>query len=188
MVCIFSRRLRAKYKFLANIVFLIIFPFVMNITDTELATLISMPKVIVDAPKNSSSRASHIKKSFTLESVDKQYSFGGFITQNQAFPENFSVGLTYYPKNEKGAYILLRCNGKHGLHENIPHHAECHVHTTDAGSINNGMNTAHIVAVTQDYITLEEAIQYYVNRINLEPEDRRKHFPAPTGTQTGLFD
>ncbi len=160
----------------------------MNITDAELAALISMPKVIVDAPKNSSSRATHIKKSFTLESVDKQHSFGGFITQSQTFPENFSVGLTYYPKSEKGNYILLRCNGKHGLHEGIPHHAECHVHTTDAVSINSGMNTAHIATVTKNYITLEEAIQYYVEKINLMPEDRRKYFPAPSGIQGGLFD
>ena len=159
----------------------------MNITDAELSAIIGAPKVIVDAPKNSSRRTSHIKKGFTLESIDKQHFFRGFITQNQSFPENFSIGLVYCPRAEKGEYILLRCNGKHGLHENIPHHAEFHIHTTDAASINNGLNTAHIATVTQEYISIDEAIQFYVNKINLAPEDRTKYFPAPIGTQGDLF-
>ena len=74
----------------------------------------------------------------------------------------------------------------HGGTKNIPHHATCHIHTATAERINNGLKPEGQIDITNEYSTIEDAIQFYVRRINLNIEDRQKHFPAPNG-QMDLF-
>jgi len=112
--------------------------------------------------------------------------FSGFITQNLAFIENFSIGLSFSPKDEKGKIVLFRCNGPHGGTKNIPHHASCHIHTSTADRINNGLKPEGQIDMTNEYSTIEDAIQFYVRRINIVITDRQKHFPSPSG-QIDLF-
>lgn len=102
--------------------------------------LISCPKTVVEAPGDmKEGRSGFIKRIFTLISVDDEYSFSGFITQNLTFTENFSIGLSFNPKDEKGKIVLLRCNGPHGGTKAIPHHAVCHIHTATAERVNEGL-------------------------------------------------
>ncbi len=109
-------------------------------------------------------RSGFAKRTFTLVSSDGQYNFNGFITQNLTFLENFSIGLSYNLKEEKGKMVLLRCNGPHGGTKNIPHHAVCHIHKSTAERINSGLKPEGQIELTNDYATIEEAVQFFVRR------------------------
>lgn len=151
-------------------------------TEEFLKELITCPKMIVDAPlEMKQGRSGFLKKAFILKSVDGQYNFSGFINQNLTFSENFSIGLVYNPKEEKGTIGLLRCNGAHGGTIHHPHHASCHIHTSTADGINNGVKSEDRIELTKEYLTIEDAIQYFVKRINVDSIDRQKYFPPPSG-------
>ena len=105
--------------------------------------------------------------------------FTGFINQNNYFLENYSVGLVHKNKNEYGKVILLRCNGLHGGHIEIPHHLGCHIHTATSERINKGLKPEGHIEMTNKYLTKEQAIQFYIRKINLDLKDRLKHFPPP---------
>lgn len=156
-------------------------------TDQLIQQLITCQKVVTDSPKEKDARSDYTKKVFTLLSVDEQFSFSGFMNQNTMFPENFSVGLVYKPKEEKGSITLLRCNGMHGGTIQNPHHAYCHIHTVLADYLNQGSRVENHIEITNEYSTFEMAIQYYINRIGIVPGDRQRHFPPPSG-QVGLFE
>ncbi len=119
-------------------------------------------------------------------STDGKYSFYGFIRQNLKFLENFSIGLIYNPKEERGTLDLLRCNGPHGENNVHLHHIGCHIHRATAERIAKGLKPEGYIELTEDYATLDDAIQYFVKLINLKPNDRQKHFPRPNG-QINLF-
>jgi hypothetical protein len=156
-------------------------------TDELINELIDSPKKIIDSPKEIKGWGSYSKKIFILESVNGQYTFGGFICYNSLFHENFSIGLVYHPKDEKGRICLLRCNGPHGEHKDAPHHLFTHIHTVTADDINNGIKKErHIVRA--EYSTLEDAIQYYVKRVNIVSADRQKYFPPPSPQIAMLFN
>ena len=155
-------------------------------TDAFIKQLIECPKVIVDSPKSNPDRLGSKKRNFTMQSVDGLFSFSGFISENIKFSENFSIGLVYYPKQERESIVLLRCNGMHGSNKNIPHHNYCHVHTVLAEDVNNGITTERHVVGCTEYSTVADCLQYYIKKINLEKKDCRKYFPPPTG-QFGLF-
>jgi len=156
-------------------------------TDELIQELIECSKIIVDAPKEvKEGRSGFLKKIFTLKSVSGTYNFSGFINQNSTFAENFSIGLFFNSKEEKVKITLLRCNGPHGMTKEL-HHAVCHIHTVIAEDINNGNKAEKNIKQTNEYSTLEDAIQFFVKYINIVPTDRQKYFPLPTG-QTDLFN
>ena len=156
-------------------------------TDELIKELISCQKRIVDSPKDlKMGRTSFLKRHFTLMSVDGNYNFNGFITQSLIFSENFSIGLVFNPKGEKGTIVLLRCNGPHGGTKITSHHATCHIHRATAERINTGLKPEGNIELTQEYSTIESAIQFYVKHINLLPDDKQKYFPPPSG-QIPLF-
>lgn len=159
----------------------------MPFTDNFIEELISCSKSVVDAPKEmKEGHSGFVKRTFTLVSSDGQYNFSGFITQNSTFIENFSIGLSYNPKDEKGKLVLLRCNGPHGGIKNIPHHATCHIHTATAERINSGLKPEGQIEITTEYSTIEEALQFFLRRININVPERQKYFPTPSG-QIDLF-
>lgn len=150
-------------------------------TEEQIKELIHCPKTIVDVPKKINEvRASFLKKTFTLSSIDGNFNFSGFTTQNLTFPENFSIGLSYNPKDEKGTIPLLRCNGPHGGIKHTPHHAVCHIHTSTAERINNGQKPEGKIELTEDYSTMETAIPFFLKKIGLITKDIKKYFPTPS--------
>ena len=61
--------------------------------------LFNCEKEIIDPPtKDYKEDRGHMKKNFTLQSLNKEYLFRGFIRFSTKFHENFSVGLDYNPK------------------------------------------------------------------------------------------
>lgn len=82
----------------------------------------------------------------------------------------------------------MRCNGAHGENIMYPHHSYFHIHRANAYSINSGLKPESNIQKTDDYASLEDAIQYFIKYINICITDRRKHFPAPnTQTKLDLF-
>jgi hypothetical protein len=149
-------------------------------TDELLQELFDCEKTIIDPPsKEYKEERGHLKKSFTLQSLDGKYSFVGFIRCNVQFNENFSVGLDYNPREEKGTICLLRCNGSHGETKIYPHHSAFHIHMANAETINSGLKPESNIHVTTDYASLDEAIQFYLRKINVTMQDRKNYFPSP---------
>lgn len=151
----------------------------MTFTDELIQELINCSKKVVDAPKDSGVGRGSRKLKFFLESADGQHSFSGFISKNLTFQENYSIGLVYNPKEEKGTIVLVRVNGPHGQNENAPHHDGPHVHLAIAERINAGLKPEGLIETNVPYSTIEDAIQYYIKRINIMPADRQKYFPTP---------
>ncbi len=160
----------------------------MIFTDELIANLITCPKTIIDTPKRILAVRGSDKIKFSLESIDKNHSFIGFISKNQTFQENFSIGLVYNPKDEKGKIVLLRVNGPHGPNESIPHHNGPHVHIATADRINSGLKPEGSIEVNVPYVSIEDAIQYYVRRINIDTSDSLKHFPPPDNQLNITFE
>lgn len=159
----------------------------MIFTDQLIEELIKCPKIIVDSPRSGSGvRSGFIKRICSLQSDDNEHNFDCFITQNQTFIENFSVGLSYNPMDTKGKIVLLRVNGSHGGTAVYPHHASPHIHLATAERINLGLRPEGKIIETDKYVTFEEAIQYFFSYINLDANDRRKYFPPPDN-QIELF-
>ncbi len=148
-------------------------------TDEFIDELLNCPKKVTNSPKDLGVGRGSSKIKFTLESTDGNYSFSGFISKNLTFQENFSIGLVYQPKEEKSTIVLLRVNGPHGPNENIPHHEGPHVHLATADRINTGLKAEGKVEIGVPYATVDDAIQYYIKRINVIATDRQKHFPLP---------
>src|SRR2546430_1685956 len=70
----------------------------------------------------------HHRIALELQSTDEEFLFNAFGRYNSQFEENFSFGLLYIPKHEKGSYEIVRCNGPHGEHLQYPHHVHYHIH------------------------------------------------------------
>ncbi len=151
----------------------------MIFTDDLIEELVNCGKKVIDAPKDSGVGRGSSKVKFLLESVDGLHSFSGFISKNLTFQENYSIGLVYNPKEEKGKIVLLRINGPHGPNENAQHHYGPHIHLSTAERINAGLKPEGFIETDVPYSTIEDAIQLYVKKINIIPADRKKHFPAP---------
>ncbi len=148
-------------------------------TEELIDELISCPKKVTNSPKDSGVGRGSNKVKFALESTDGMYTFSGFISRNLTFQENFSIGLVYEPKDEKGTIVLLRVNGPHGPNENILHHEVPHIHLATAERINAGLKPEGKIETEVPYATLDDAIQYFVKRTNIIVTDRQKHFPPP---------
>ena len=148
-------------------------------TDEFISELLSCSKRVSSAPKDSGVGRGSSKIKFTLESINTNHTFSGFISRNLTFQENFSIGLVYQQKDEKGTIVLIRVNGPHGPNENMPHHEGPHIHLATADRINAGLKPEGHIETKVPYATIEEAVQYFVKRINIIPIDRHKYFPPP---------
>ena len=157
-------------------------------TNDFLDELLSCPKTITEGVRSVPNRGGYTKKEFKMKSTDGLYDFKGFINHNDKFPEDFSCGLVYNPKEEKGKFCIIRVNGLHGGNKHIPHHSHCHEHRTDAEDINNGIKAERHIEEVKSYTTCEQGVQYYVKRINIVEPDRSKHFPRPVIPVPTLFD
>lgn len=161
----------------------------MNWTDAFIKELIACPKIVIDPPKETS-RAyinAGLKKTFMLASEDGLYTFSGFIMQNRYFAENFSVGLVLQTPGEHRGIVLVRCNGKHGGTKIHPHHADFHIHYATAERIVSGQKPEGHIAYCDKYASLEGALDYIVDLVNVLPGS--KHMIAPRRKhQLDIFD
>ena len=142
-------------------------------TQAELDELISCPKQMVDPPrKEMRSEHGHQRNDMTLGSLDGEWRFSVFMRVNERFPENFSVGLIYDPRDEPGDLTLLRCNGPHGEHDNSPMedshpHFGYHIHRARADVINAGLLPEKFAELTDAYASLPEALHHFLKLANI---------------------
>ena len=156
-------------------------------TEQFLKTLRTCEKKITTAPGEFKEDRGHRKQDFEMMSLDEEHHFIGFTRQNIHFIENFSVGLLYNPRSERGKITLLRYNGPHGENVEIEHHETFHIHYATADRINAGKKAEGHVVPTDRYASFEDAIQVFLKTINLREEDKKQYFPPPNG-QGFLFD
>jgi len=142
-------------------------------TQAELDELISCPKQVVDPPrKEMRSEHGHQRNDMTLSSLDGERHFSVFMRVNKRFPENFSVGLIYNPRYERGDLTLLRCNGRHGEHDNSPiddpqPHFGYHIHRARAGVINAGLPPEKFAELTDTYASFAEPLRHFLQLANI---------------------
>jgi hypothetical protein len=149
-------------------------------SDALIGELIGCEKIFIEPPpRNYREDRGHLKKNFSLRSIDEKYLFSVFIRQSTMFIENFSIGLEYNPRDERGKICLLRCNGPHGESKVFPHHITNHIHIATAWTINEGLKSESNIEINTNYFSLEEAIQFFVQKINISPPERNKYFPSP---------
>jgi hypothetical protein len=101
------------------------------------------------------------------------------------FNENFSFGLVYFPKHEKGSYEIIRCNGPHGEHVQFPHHIHYHIHKATQQNIDIGLKEDSTIEITDGYTNFDEAFRFFVCYINVIQGDINSIFPVK---QLTLFD
>ncbi len=105
-----------------------------------------------------------------------------FIRRNEDFPENFSIGLRYKPRDGRSAIILLRCNGPHGPFNggfNPSHeHFHYHIHRASPEAIEAGEAPEKYASKTTEFASYEEALQFFVKIVNLNATDSREYFPS----------
>ncbi|MCR4317014.1 MAG: hypothetical protein NUW37_11775 [Planctomycetes bacterium] len=118
----------------------------------------------------------HWRNNFELESENASRRFRAFVRYNDAFNENFSVGIDYVPADEPGTVPLLRCNGPHGGTKIHEHHNQTHIHSIDAQDINDGVKVLRVIEETNKYSSWEEALLYFFDRANIS--NAEEYFPT----------
>ncbi len=73
--------------------------------------LIRCQKQVIKEPSTWKLDKGNYRMGFELQSVNEEYFFSAFGRYNAMFNENFSFGLVYFPKHEKGSFEIIRCNG-----------------------------------------------------------------------------
>ena len=159
----------------------------MEWTQEFIDELIKCDKHILKSPTNLKLEFGHYRTSFELQSSDEKYFFSVFGRYNAMFYENFSVGLVFIPKNEKGTYIILRCNGLHGEHRMFPHHSYYHIHKITPDAIHEGLKEEAVIEITEKYSNFEDALNFFVRYIHIDIADITKHFPSKD-SQLKMFE
>jgi len=150
-------------------------------TREELDSLIACAKVIAEPPrKEMRSDRGHRRNDMRLSSQNGDHEFSVFMRINETFPENFTIGLNYYPKDERGSLCLLRCKGPHGEflgHPSLPHaHFLYHVHRAKPENIESGMRPERGGEAADAYASFQEALRHFLLTVNVIDAD--DHFPG----------
>jgi hypothetical protein len=160
---------------------------VSTFTQAEIEALIACPKAVVEAPtREMKMDRGHRRKDAKLVPTDgtKGY-FWLFIRESAEFQENFSVGLIYHPHDGRSDITLIRCNGKHGefnrgnnAFDPAHPHWHFHVHRATQEALDSGCVAEKNAAVTTEFASLIEAVQYLVKTINIGSQDAARYFAA----------
>jgi hypothetical protein len=156
-------------------------------TQKDIDALLSCAKSVSDPPKrNLRLVGAHWRNDMKLVAVMVDGEFSVFFRRSEDFPENFSIGLTYDPKDGSGEITLVRCNGQHGVFggtfdPNHPHWSY-HIHRATEATIAAGLRPEHHAENTAAYASFEEAVQHFVKLINLNSAEADKYFPNKAQT------
>ncbi|MDR3738079.1 MAG: hypothetical protein P4L40_03575 [Terracidiphilus sp.] len=140
-------------------------------SDAQLNVLRECPKTITEPPRRDMrlDRGSWRNEMRLTSAGDED--FRVFMRRNDKFPENFSIGLVYLPKDGSGELPLLRCNGPHGVYngvfeQNDPHYSP-HLHTATEETIASGKRPESHAEICAEYASYEEALQYFLRSANI---------------------
>lgn len=140
----------------------------------EIEGLITCKKRIADPPrKEMKADRGSLRNDMQLESLDGKMGFAVFMRINERFPENFSIGLNFIPRDEPGSFCLLRYNGPHGEHINAPieedhPHFGYHIHNAKAELIEAGILPEKYAEITETYASYKEALFQFMKIINIQ--------------------
>jgi hypothetical protein len=145
---------------------------VRSLSQKEIDDMISCPKVIIDAPaKTMRSEKGHKRNGMTLKSKDGELDFSVFMRINEDFEENFSIGLDYLPRDDRGKLCMIRCNGPHGLFLGGPdaqkHHLRYHIHRAKSENRNAGLRGERGAEVTEAYASYKDALMFFLKEIRV---------------------
>ena len=145
----------------------------------EIEELIACPKTVSEPPRRDMKQdRGHFRNDMRLKSTDEKFEFRAFMRRSEDFPENFSIGLAFLPKDGTGELVLLRCNGPHGDFNDAidpAHpHFDFHVHRASAAMIEAGLRAEKSATINRDFASYEEALQYFVTVANVT--DATAHF------------
>jgi len=149
-------------------------------TTEELEELIACSKTVSEAPRQEMKLdRGHLRNDMRVKSIEGDREFRVFLRRSEDFPENFSIGLAFLPKDGTGEVVLLRCNGPHGGYNDSfdPEHPHCdfHIHRATAQTIEAGLRPEKSATVSRDFASFEEALQYFLRVTNIR--DGMSHFP-----------
>ncbi len=137
----------------------------------ELDNLIKCRKLISRPPqKKMVLEGGHRRNDMELTSEDGQLRFTCFMRINEDFNENFTIGLEYHPKEERGSICLLRYNGPHGDFNKTQSpgpHFQYHIHEAKSEYIEAGLRAESYGQVTDAYASYQEALGYFLRFINV---------------------
>ncbi len=136
----------------------------------DIDILITTPKKIIGSKsKELKIEGRHLKGDFELLSLDKKHFFRMFIRKSMEFPENFSIGLDYNPKTEKG-FPLIRYNGPHYVTEDViktePHYGY-HIHKIKEEDIEKNVRKISFCAITDEFDSYEKALNSFIKKVNI---------------------
>lgn len=159
-------------------------------TQDEIDALVSCRKRITKGPhrKMLLDRGSK-RNGMELESTDGEHRFRAFMRINEAFGENFSIGLDYIGSEPGGGFCLIRCNGPHegaaiaGDPPGPNHHTGFHIHRARAENLDQGFRAEKGAEMTTDYGSYKEALSYFLRVCGIE--NARSHFADEV--EPGLF-
>jgi hypothetical protein len=157
----------------------------MAITQDLINELISCAKRIIEKPSPWKLEKGTWRMGCELEDINKKYFFTAFGRYNEMFNENFSFGLIYCPKDERGQYEMIRCNGPHGEHRQFPHHIKYHIHKATEQSIAAGLKEDGTIELTDGYTNHQEALRFFLQYINVKEDSIVAMFPP---RPQSLFD
>jgi hypothetical protein len=163
---------------------------VAKFTQADIEGLIGCPKTVSTVKKRIREGAHWRLDADLLPADETKGTFSMFMRQNLEFGENFSVGLRYCSNDDRGEIVLLRCNGIHGLYngqgsQDHPHF-DYHIHTAREDAIDAGERPEKYAVKTKEFASVEEAMQYFVKRVNIVAKDVVKYFPS--NRQIPLFN
>ena len=148
-------------------------------TQEELEDLIKCPKLISVPPKDDFEvQKGNRKNQMRLVSVDNERLFYAFMRQSEKFPENFSIGLNYRPKEQAEEVYLIRCNYKHGYSNdpiNKETHFSFHIHWIQEQHLNSGIRKLRHKKSTDEYGTFQEAVMFFLKLVNVENFENYKY-------------
>src|SRR5580658_6766855 len=89
-------------------------------TQEEIDELIACPKAVADPPRKEMKQdRGHFRNDMRLKSTDEKFEFRAFMRRSEDFPENFSIGLAFLPKDGTGELIFIRCNSARRLQRRV---------------------------------------------------------------------
>jgi hypothetical protein len=138
-----------------------------GLTDSQLDILVRCPKVINDPPRREMRvERGTLRNDMRLVSEDGEHEFSAFMRVNEDFPENFSIGLSYVPKDGTGAVCLLRCNGPHGNFvgegSNTQSHFLYHIHVATEANLDAGLRGHRGARRTDSYASFRGALLFFL--------------------------
>ncbi len=160
-------------------------------TQADIVALIAYPKTISEPPKKDMriERGSQRNAMRLTAYRDKEVlEFEVFMRVNDTFPEDFSIGLRFTPRDGRASITLLRCNGPHGEFDSHLHqpttHFQYHIHPAKASNLEIGARAEKDGEPTDGYASYLQALHYFLRAVNVT--NASQYFPQALQLEMNL--